>query len=276
MYSSTLRFKAADGCELHAEISGGTQPELLLLHGFGDGSFVWKELTQKLGGTGSVALDLRGHGQSGWDPRGEYELDTHAADVAQLIDHLGWQPRVVLGHSLGASVAIRVATRLPRLQGLVIVDGGPEVNLDSVSHLRERFRQQSWRYACAEDFLSALQDRLPRASDELLRQFAQGAARVLADGVVELRCDPALAHVPERDEGAMLRGMLAKIRCPTLLIRGAWSAMLPRDVADRLRPELSMIQVYTVPQAGHTVMLENPDEFHSAVRRFLDRLDAIG
>jgi pimeloyl-ACP methyl ester carboxylesterase len=77
--------------------------------------------------------------------------------------------------------------------------------------------------------------------------------------------------------GAAVEGVEAlwaavgRIRCPTLLVRGAESAILTRDGAERFRRALAGSRVVEVPGAGHSVMGDNPAGFLAAVRPFLHR-----
>ena len=71
-----------------------------------------------------VALDLRGRGDSEKPPSG-YGLATHAADAIRTLDHLGVERGVLVGHSMGAFVALHAALQYPdRIRALVLLDGG--------------------------------------------------------------------------------------------------------------------------------------------------------
>lgn len=63
--------------------------------------------------------------------------------------------------------------------------------------------------------------------------------------------------------------MLGKITCPTLLVRGAESDLLSEEVAERMRREIADCQLVTIPKAGHSVPLDNPQDFTSAAASFL-------
>jgi lipase len=74
---------------------------------------------------GMVALDLRGRGDSEKPPPGNYGLGRHARDVIRALDHLGVERGVLVGHSMGAFVALHTALLNPeRVRGLVLLDGG--------------------------------------------------------------------------------------------------------------------------------------------------------
>jgi pimeloyl-ACP methyl ester carboxylesterase len=98
--------------------SGGGQP-VVLLHGLGMRASVWRPLMDELDGQPyrTVAFDLLGFGESPKPERLDYDIDDHASAVIASIDrlHLGGHPAIVVGHSLGALISVRVATRRPDL-----------------------------------------------------------------------------------------------------------------------------------------------------------------
>lgn len=265
----TIRIRGEDNCVLCAERWGREPAEMLLIHGLGDGRFVWKDFAHRLHPVGCVAVDLRGHGDSSWDSGGEYDIGTHATDVEQVVRALNLQRAVVVGHSLGAAVAIQLAVRAPELRGLVLVDGGPELSREGVLHLRDQFRTQPWSYGSVTEYLGALERRLPQASFATLQQFATDALQAFSATGARLKCDPALAYIGERKEKPDLWGMLRTIQCPVLVVRGERSAILTRSAAEKMERELRMVRLQTVSKAGHTVMLENAEEFVEVIRSFL-------
>ena len=100
-------------------------PTVVAVHGITANAWTWDPLAHHLaGGAQIVALDLRGRGQSLKTP-GPYGTRRHADDVAAVIEQLDG-PAFVIGHSMGAGVALMVAQRHPDLvRDIVLVDGGP-------------------------------------------------------------------------------------------------------------------------------------------------------
>ena len=75
-----------------------------------------------------AALDLRGHGDFEWDPEARYDTATFAGDLTKAVAALGFERMILIGHSLGADVAIRFAAAQPsRVAALIIVNFGPEL-----------------------------------------------------------------------------------------------------------------------------------------------------
>ena len=111
----------------------------MLLHGFGDNSSVWGHLApQIMSRFRVVAIDLRGHGNSDWDPQTHYNTETLTADLADVIGSFGFERTILIGHSWGAAIASRFAAAQPAtVAGLVhrrfrprIVGGGSRRNFE--------------------------------------------------------------------------------------------------------------------------------------------------
>lgn len=119
------RTLAVDGGELGvAECGPGDGATVLAIHGITASSRAWLALARQLPGVRLVAPDLRGRGRSGGLP-GPFGLDQHRADLRLLLDDVGADRVTVVGHSMGAFVAILLAASEPdRVAELVLVDGG--------------------------------------------------------------------------------------------------------------------------------------------------------
>jgi pimeloyl-ACP methyl ester carboxylesterase len=97
---------------------------LLAIHGITANHRAWRLAAGALGDTRIIAPDMRGRGRSG-DLPGPYALTDLADDTARMLDALGVQRAAVVGHSMGAFVAVRLAERFPdRVERLVLIDGG--------------------------------------------------------------------------------------------------------------------------------------------------------
>ncbi len=102
----------------------GTGVPVLLLHGLASTRRFWDLVAPRLTGSPVVALDQRGHGDSD-APDGPYDGETVARDALTALDALGLSRAVVVGHSWGASTALRLAATAPeRVLAVVAVDGG--------------------------------------------------------------------------------------------------------------------------------------------------------
>lgn len=97
---------------------------LILVHGAASNASRWEEFVEKTKLRDSwdiLRFDLRGHGAS--PSRTAGTLEAHAGDIAALMDRVGCKRAVILGHSLGAAVAMNFAQRYPeRVEGLILLD----------------------------------------------------------------------------------------------------------------------------------------------------------
>ena len=121
----------------------GTDP-FVCLHGITAQHRAFNATARLIGPSrGLVGVDLRGRGDSD-KPESGYGLATHASDVVRVLDHLGLEDAVLLGHSMGAFVAIETALASPdRVRALVLLDGGwPRVE-SSPEEMTEEEKQEA-------------------------------------------------------------------------------------------------------------------------------------
>lgn len=103
----------------------GEGDPLILIHGITAQHRTFNDLAKNLAGEYElIGIDLRGRGDSD-KPESGYGLDAHAGDVVRVLDHLGLEDAVLVGHSMGAFVSLQVALSYPgRVRSLVLLDGG--------------------------------------------------------------------------------------------------------------------------------------------------------
>jgi len=285
MQPSDLRVKGSQGGELHLLQWSTEGVPMLLLHGFGNEAHIWDDFAPIVAPHyRTLALDHRGHGQSDWDREGRYDIDLLVDDVEAVTAALGIGRMVLVAHSLGGRVATVFAGRHPeRIAGLVIVDIGPEVDLRGSLRIRQDVESNlSPVFDSIEEYARALSLSYPAATPDALRRMARYGVRRREDGRFELVMDPALRGITagrnasaeaEQQENALRQRMwdaLAALPCPVLVVRGAASDILSAEIADRMVDEvLQNGRLAVVPQAGHSVMTDNPRGFNEAVASFV-------
>lgn len=256
---------------IHEWSSG--EPTFLAIHGFGDGAFVWNGFIPSLAPFGRVlAVDLRGHGDSDWGTPAEYSPATHLEDMIYVIEALALKNLILIGHSLGGEIALRIAiARSERIAGLVIVDYGPELNGVATTHIRREFTAESRLYSSHAEYATHLQTKLPLIDCKLSNSLAEAALRLDPRGGYVLKRDPAMSDSEPTDASSRstLWSALPHIRCPVLLIRGVASSVLSHAVAQRMVNALPNASLVAIKLAGHAVMTENPEEFTAATTAFL-------
>jgi esterase len=246
------------------------RPDLLLLHGGGLDATDWRVVAPQLAaaGYGVTAPDLRGCGESEWDPEARYGVEQTLADLGELTAHLALGPFALVGHSLGAVTACVYAARHPeRVVACVLEDGGPADHTRPSSLESPTIVFDSPGHAHA-----ALAKSLPRGVPEWV---PESRFRTLPDGRLTWRSDIA-GRVRWSAGGGepLIPGLwpyVEGIRSPTLVIRGAESPLFKAAYAERMAAVNPNIQLVTVPDAGHLVHCEKPSEFTEAVLGFLGR-----
>jgi pimeloyl-ACP methyl ester carboxylesterase len=254
----------------------------LLLHGYGHGAFVWEEIAQYLEDDFRLyALDFRGHGESAWDPQGRYEIDRLVADVVAAAQALALERPIVVGHSMGAEVALRYCALYPdRVERLVLIDHGPEAAIAGLRVVQQNAESANREFHAVEEYADLLRELYPLASAARVVRLARESSRRGAGGSLVPRMDPAFSRVARgriakadergRVSNAILWRLLGEFTCPTLVVRGAASSVLAADVAERMaRSCLVNGRVQTVPRAGHGVMIDNPEGMLAAMAPFL-------
>ncbi|MBX3027007.1 alpha/beta hydrolase [bacterium] len=245
---------------------------LLCLHGAGAHSGWWRRLAPRLLATHHVvAPDLRGHGAS--DHRDSYLIEDFAADCLALLDRVGAGPVDLVGHSMGGRVAAWIAAHHPeRIRALALLDA----RLGAVP----RERAERWRGARASDApprhyptraeaMAAFRLTPPEAdvAPAVRAELAADAVRQRPDGRWMMAFDRAVLAL----DGSRVEDLLpvaARIRCPTLFLRGRDSTVVGTAQSAALTAALPPVILETVA-GGHHFLLAHPDATARRVAAFL-------
>ena len=252
-------------------------PAIVFLHGGGLTAHTWDMVSLALRGEyRCVVPDLRGHGDSEWSPVEDYRLETLAADLAGLVDRVGLGRFLLVGMSLGGLVGIEYAAdNVDRLAGLVIVDTGPEIQEAGAKKIRS-FMSAPGQFESVDDYIRMAKAFNPRRDEDLLRRSLLNNLRQTPTGHWVWKWDPRpRAKVDDearRRRNAQLWDRVARISCPTLVIRGGSSDMFHDSDAEKLASRLPRGRWTIVPNAGHTVQGDNPRGFVDALRPFIDEI----
>jgi pimeloyl-ACP methyl ester carboxylesterase len=265
--------------EAGAPEDGTTAPRrLLLTHGFTGNKDDFIRWLPGLAEAGwhAVAVDMRGHGESGQpEPSAAYSLDALVEDVTGTMDALGWDTCAALGHSMGGMAVQLAALAHPeRFTALVLMDtnhGPLHFPLGGYTLVAMTLRlggtKALFKLAKATGSMrggptqQALAARDPRYQDEFERRFqALPAGAFLGWGA-------ALAGCPDRLDA------LAGIAVPTLVVVGEGDEdFLPASRAMGAR--IPGAQLVVLPGAGHAPQYEAPEAWWAALTGFLAGLPA--
>jgi len=254
-----------DGVELHALRWGDRgAPPLILLHGAGANVHWWRHLAPSLAARFHViALDFRGHGDS--DQPEERPPGAVERDVQALLEEIGAESPVLIGHSLGAHVALAFAAKNEHVRAVVLVDPSRGVSAS---------RRRATRLALSLNPSYATRDHAVRrfrflpgadqASEALRRAIAEESVYQQPDGRWGYKFDERWFALPptERPDGS-------RVACPVLIVRGADSPLLTAEGAAALAADLPRGRLIEIADAGHHVIVDQPERWLAAVESFL-------
>lgn len=268
------RVFSANGFRLHAlEWGAPGAPGLLFLHG-GSAHCHWFDAVAPAFADRFhvLSLDQRGHGESQWPEPPAYRTQDFCADLLALMEAFRWEQMVLVGHSMGGHNAMTFAAWYPeRIRGLVITDSRPAIPPDRLSGLQARGHRPLRLYESAESAVARFR-LLPRetvADPALLRHLARTGI-VERDGRWVYRFDPACNGSRQPVDAWPL---LSRITAPTLVVRGEWSPLLPRELAGEIVKRIPHARLQEVPGTYHHVVLDRPAAFVSLLDRFLSNLE---
>lgn len=252
---------------LHFETYGTGKP-LVILHGLLGSGENWRTLSRRFAEQGRVlAMDLRNHGQSPHD-----EVFTYAAmaeDVQETMMAEGASPAVVMGHSLGGKVAMRLAlTHSEAVEKLVVADMAPRAY--APHHLDLLDALQSLDLARITSRKEALDKLAVRIPDPGVRQFLLKNLAIVPEGGYQWQVN---LDAIRRSYTEVITSISAEVpfEKPTLFIRGERSDYV-RDgdwpEIQRLFPQAELV---TIPAAGHWVHAEAPGPYYDAVAAFIGK-----
>jgi pimeloyl-ACP methyl ester carboxylesterase len=256
-----------DGRHLSAIAWGDDDPEVVLLHGGAQNAHTWDTVALALGRP-LVAIDLPGHGRSGWRDDG-YSPTTNADDVAVAVEALAPAARQVVGMSLGGLTSLALAARHPGLvRRLLLVDVTPGVDREKAEPILA-FISGPEVFASFDEILERTVQFNPTRSVSSLRRGILHNAVEQADGTWRWRWDHRFGSRGGVGDMTDLWAAIERLDVPLLLVRGGTSGVVSDDdVAELLRrkPDASVV---VVEGAGHSVQGDEPVALAQLIGEFL-------
>ncbi len=258
----------ANGVRLHyLDWGGAGRQPLLLLHGLQDCASLWNFFARQLGDRYHVlALDHRGHGDSGW--AASYGLEDYIGELQAVIEGLDLRDLVLLGHSAGGKNAFIYAARHPeRLASLIINDMDPDAHNPASAAMFERYKTETDEYPDLDGVIERLRTRQPRTSEEILRHSAIEMTKPAANGGLVWKRDRDLVIKYERPDAWEY---LSRIPVPTLIVRGSDSSLLNPEIGQKMQENIANSRLAVVEGGGHWSYLEQSEAFLRTITEFIE------
>jgi len=254
---------SVDGVHIEYHVYGRGEPAVVLIHGWSCDSNYWKEQLEALREHyTTVTVDLAGHGASGTN-RTDWSMGNFGEDVAAVVRQIRNQKVVLVGHSMGAPVALEAARRIgDRVVGIVAVDSlktigqpvMPEAQLERVLQpFRENFIGHTREFVTDSFFT-------PDADPKFVNKVAYDMS--LAPPEIAVSAMQSLLRMDYTP-------LLAEIRVPVVAINSSLG-----QAADeaRIKKVLPSFKARTLENTGHFLMMEAPERFNPVL---LEEIEGI-
>lgn len=245
----------------------GSGPTVLMLHDADGGHLTFAPQVESLATAGyrAVAWDMPGYGRSA--PLEPYTFKALAQSCLALIDALQSGPVTLVGHGMGAMVALEAAVRGPsRVRRLLLCAGGPALDAQARDDWLEPRLGALKALEVGHTMEQVAQTLVPRfigtgALPEGVRLASHALAQVYPGAYRR-----ALEALPTFDRGA---SALTPLAIPTLLVGGELDRCTPPAALEALAQVLPDAQTLLLPHVGHWPQLEDPEAFDAALLEFL-------
>jgi pimeloyl-ACP methyl ester carboxylesterase len=234
------------------------KPPVVLIHGAGGSHLYWPAEIRRLNPYRILAPDLPGHGKS--KGRGLQSVNAYAASMVKWLDALNLPRAVFVGHSLGSAIALRIALDFPEIVlGLGLLDAGVRLRVhpDILENLSS---ERTYRLAIETIISLAFSPHAPERLVELAAQRMSETRPTVLHGDF-LACDTF--DVMER---------VSEITQPTLVICGSDDRLTPPRYSQFLADRIPGARLRIIPNAGHMVMLEQPQAVAEELITFIAKI----
>lgn len=277
-----MYFKGHQDIKIAADVWGSNNQELvILLHGGGQTRHAWGNTGKKLAEAGyhSVALDLRGHGDSEWHADGDYSIRAYKDDLVSIINEIG-RPARLVGASLGGMASLLLAgdeINSDLCTALIMVDIGIYPDPVGSDRIVSFMLSGEGGFNSLEDVAKSISDYLPHRKKPKDLEGLKKNLRLKDDGRYYWHWDPRfIRRRPDSQdrEGYFDLQLKAaeKVTIPTLLIRGALSDVVTMEDVDYFLSMISHAKFVEIEKAAHMIAGDRNDIFAEEAIKFLKSL----
>ena len=259
---------ARDGAQLTYTLSRCGRPDaprVVLIHTLAMDRTIWAPLVGLLVGFDVLTYDARGHGESAKTP-GPYTAEQFSDDLADLLAGVGWSDAIVVGASMGGSIAIAFAAAHPAMvRALGLVDTTAWYGADAPAAWAERAKK-----AETDGLASMLGFQVTRWFSDAFRGSHPALVTQTSDIFVrnEIAAYVALCGMLGTFDA---RPQLAQFHMPVEVLVGEEDYATPRDMSEALAQTIPHANLTVVPGVRHLTILEIPDRIAALVRTLVAR-----
>lgn len=260
--SSTQLATEPDGVHIEYRVAGKGDPAVVLIHGWATDANYWSAQIPALEAKYTVvAINLAGHGGS-TKSRTDWSMEKYGEDVTTVVQRIPNQQVILVGHSMGGTVALEAARTLGnRVIGIIVVDALKSVGLPRLSPSQIQSRVAPFR----ADFIGAVRKYV---SEEL---FEKGADPLFVQKVAyDMSLEPPEVGVPSMEALLSMdfNTLLPDIKVPVLAIN---SDLGPTD-DKRIRKSLPTFKSDVIAHTSHFLMMEVPGKFNPILLRDIETI----
>ena len=276
-----MYFKGHGDIKIAADVWGSNNEELvILLHGGGQTRHAWGDTGKKLAEAGyhSVALDLRGHGDSEWHADGDYSIRAYKDDLVSIIKEIG-KPARLVGASLGGMASLVLAgdeINSDLCTALIMVDIGIYPDPVGSDRIVSFMLSGEKGFDSLENVAKSISDYLPHRKKPKDLEGLKKNLRLKSDGRYYWHWDPRFIRrrPGSRDRRYFDLQLKAaeKVTIPTLLIRGALSDVVTMEDVDYFLSVISHAKFVEIENAAHMIAGDRNDIFAEEAIKFLKSL----
>lgn len=263
------RFVTVNGLRLHyLDWGNDNRPPLLMFHGIGRIAHTFDHIAPRFTDRYHVmAIDMRGHGDSDWDPSAAYLVEDYVKDLEAFVDQLHLSALTLWGNSTGGRVVQVYAGLHPgSVRKLIVEDVGPERPRNIADGFARQVQADAKGWSSEDELLAQLKSGNQRVSDDQLRAYAHFGTKRSPEGRLIWKRDPNLAKGFVETE---LWQYVRRITSPTIYVIGGRSTIVPLETQEQLKKTIPGVQIVTMDGLGHYPSEESPDEFMRIVTPFL-------
>ena len=278
-----MRKTRGDGVTIQLAIWRGGGVPLLCIHGLSANCHAWDSMAAALAPSHCVlAMDLRGRGLSESPPSG-YSVWHHCEDIRCVLEDMKLDRIILVGHSLGAVIALTYAAQYPAwVERLILVDGGGKLSKAQTERVFAGIKPSLERlgrvYPSLEEYIKSMQSApfLHPWSKEMEAYFRYDVEETLEG--VQPRVQPAcIAEEIQNLQKTDVTRLYPQIACPTLILRAARGMLAKNDIL--LPPNAVKRMIKQIPNARrldikgvnhYTILLHPNTSRDEAIRAFIE------